>query len=60
MIPLERAAEREILASVREEMDSLFGQRGAHLAPDEERLAELVRTAIARWQRSRVVGGGFK
>ena len=56
MIPLERAAEREILASVREEMDSLFGQRGAPLASDEERLAELVRTAIARWQRSRVNG----
>ena len=54
MIQLERAAEREILAAVRREMDSLFGQRDAPTAPDEERLAELVRVEIARWQRARV------
>jgi pilus assembly protein CpaF len=54
VIQLERAAEREILAAVRREMDSLFGQRDVPTAPDEERLAELVRVEIARWQRARV------
>ena len=54
MIPLERTAEREILSAVRKEMDSLFGQRDGATVPDEERLAELVRIEIARWQRARV------
>ena len=56
MIPLERTAEREILTAVRKEMDSLFGQRDGPTAANEERLAELVRVEIARWQRARVNG----
>ena len=56
MIPLERTAEREILTAVRKEMDSLFGQRDGPTAANEERLAELVRGEIARWQRARVNG----
>ncbi len=56
MIPLERTAEREILNAVRKEMDSLFGQRDGPTAANEERLAELVRVEIARWQRARVNG----
>ncbi len=56
MIPLERTAEREILNAVRKEMDSLFGQRDGPTAANEERLAELVRIEIARWQRARVNG----
>jgi hypothetical protein len=54
MIPLERQAEREILAAVRQDMDSLFGDRQPTTAPEEERLAELVRVRVGRWQRARV------